>query len=55
MTSKQLLRIIPIVVAMCLGGYGAGVIAAGATTQSDQQKVDCKKYPEHQDCKTKAN
>ena len=56
MARKQaLLRIIPILLAACLGGYGGSVLAAGDTTQADQPKVDCKKYPEHQDCKNKAN
>lgn len=56
MTSKQaLLKIFPIVVAACLGGHGGGAIAASDTARADQPKVDCKKYPEHRDCKAKAN
>jgi hypothetical protein len=52
MTSKQaLLKIVPIVLAACLGGYGGSVIAASDTTQAEKPKVDCQKYPEHRDCK----
>jgi len=54
MTSKlALLRIIPIVAVLCLGSFAGSVIAAGDTGQAE--KVDCKKYPEHQDCKGKTN
>lgn len=56
MAPKQaLLKIVPILLAACLGGYGGSVIAAGDTTRADQPKVDCKKYPEHRDCKAKSN
>jgi hypothetical protein len=56
MASKQaLLKLIPIVVAVCIGGFGGSAIAAGDTTKSDQPKVDCKKYPEHRDCKAKGS
>lgn len=55
MAPKQaLLRLVPIVVAACLGASGGSVIAAGDTTKSDQPKIDCNKYPEHHDCKAKA-
>ena len=55
MKSKQaLLKLLPIVLAACLGGYGASVIAAG-DTKADQPKVDCKKYPENEACKGKTN
>jgi len=54
MAPKQaLLKIVPIVVAACLGSFAGSVIAAGDTTRADQPKVDCKKYPEHRDCKAK--
>ena len=53
MASKQaLLKVIPIVLAACLAGYGGAVIAAG-DSQADQPKVDCKKYPENEACKAK--
>ena len=52
MASKlALLRIIPIVAAVCIGSFAGSVIAASDTVQADQAKVDCKKNPEHQDCK----
>ncbi len=53
MMSKQaLLKVLPIVLAACLSGYGGSVIAAG-DTKADQPKVDCKKNPENQACKGK--
>ena len=56
MASKHaLLKLVPIVVAVCIGGFAGSAIAAGDTTKSDQPKVDCKKYPEHRDCKAKGN
>ncbi len=56
MASKQaLLKLVPIIVAVCIGGFGGTAIAAGDTTNADAPKVDCKKYPEHRDCREKAN
>jgi hypothetical protein len=54
MAPKQaFFRAIPILVAACFVGVASSAIAADKTTQADQTKVDCKKYPEHQDCKGK--
>jgi len=56
MRPKQtLLKFVPIIVATCLGAFGGSVIAATDTTNADQPKVDCKKYPEHRDCKAKGS
>ncbi|MGB8435676.1 MAG: hypothetical protein WCE38_15585 [Burkholderiales bacterium] len=56
MAPKQaLLKVVPIVVAACIGGFGGSVLAAGDTTSADQPKVDCQKTPQHPDCKGKTN
>jgi hypothetical protein len=52
MASKQaFLKLVPIIVAACIGGFSGSVLAAGDTTNADQPKVDCQKNPEHRDCK----
>jgi hypothetical protein len=54
MASKQaFFKAIPILVAACFVGVASSAIAAEKSAQADQPKVDCKKYPEHQECKGK--
>ena len=56
MAPKQAFRkLVPVILAACIGGIGGNVLAAGDTTKADQPKVDCQKNPEHKDCKGKAD